>query len=93
MFVYMVYTFDRNATRKTSQIDDYLNQIKGPLATLRALQRFGFFWTPAAEAICLEEFAGSFRLRLSPDAQNKVFTKNGSCIQILDTTLFYSHFV
>ena len=57
------------------------------MATLRALKHFGFFWTPAAEAICLQEFTECFRPRLSPDTQNKAFTKNKSRIQILDTNL------
>ena len=35
----------------------------------------------------VKELAGCFRLRLSPDAQNRAFGKNGSCIQIIDTTL------
>ena len=32
---------------KHRKLSDYLNQV---LATLSALQRFGFFWTPAAKA-------------------------------------------
>ena len=50
---------------------------------------FGFFWTPAAKATCLQDLAGCFRRRLSPEAQSRVFVKNGSCIQILDATLLY----
>ena len=72
---------------KHLNLSDYLNQIHGPLATLNAIQRFGFFWTPAAKATCLQELAGRYRPRLSSVAQNRAFTKNGSCIQILDTAL------
>ena len=72
---------------KHLSLSDYLNQIHGPLATLSALQRFGFFWTPAAKAIRLQELAGRYRPRLSSVAQNRASTKNGSCIQILDTAL------
>ena len=39
------------------------------------------------KATRLQELAGCFRPRLSPDAQNRAFAKNGSCIQILDTAL------
>ena len=52
-----------------------------------ALKRFGLFWTPAANAARLRELAEFFRPRLPSDAQNRAFAKNGSCIQILDTTL------
>ena len=72
---------------KHLKLSDYLNQIYGPLATLSALQCFGFFWTPAAKATRLQELAGRFRSRLSHDTQNRAFTKNRSCIQILDTIL------
>ena len=60
---------------KHLNLSDYLNQIKCPLATLGALQCFGSFWNPAAEAVSLQEFAGRFRRKLSPDAQNRAFTK------------------
>ena len=60
------------------------------MATLSALQQFGFSWTPAAKATWLQELAGCFSHRLSPDAQNRAFAENGSCIQILDTTLAIS---
>ena len=36
----------------------------------------------------LQELARCFRPRLSPEVQNRAFTKNGSCIQILDTVPF-----
>ena len=61
--------------------------ISGPLATLSALQRFDFHWTPATKATRLQELAECFRLRLSPDNQRRAFAKNGRCIQILDTAL------
>ena len=57
------------------------------MATLSTLQCFGFFWTPAAKAICLQELARCFRARLSPDVQNRASAKNGSCIQMLDRAL------
>ena len=57
------------------------------MATLRALQRFSFFWTPAAKATCLQELAGCFKVTLSSVTQNRAFGKNGSCIQILDSAL------
>ena len=44
----------------------------------------------AAKINCLQELAGHFRSMLSPDAQNRAFAKNGSCIQNLDTTLSVS---
>ena len=64
--VYMAYMFGG----KHLKLSDYLNQISGPLATLRALKRFGFFWTPAAKTTCLQELTGRFRPSLSPDTQN-----------------------
>ena len=57
------------------------------LATLNTLQSFGFPWIPATKVTRLQELAGHFRSRVSPDAQNRAFAKNGNCIQILDTTL------
>ena len=42
---------------------------------LSVLERFSFFWTPAAKATRLQELAGNFRPRLSPDAQNRAFAK------------------
>ena len=60
------------------------------MATLSALQSFGFFWNPAAKATHLQELPGHFRSRLSPDAQNRAFAKNESCNQILDITLHVS---
>ena len=74
--------------KKHLKLIDYLNQIEGPVVTLSALQQFGFFWIPAAKVTHLQELAGCFRPRLSLDAQNGAFAKTGSCIQILDTTLF-----
>ena len=60
----------------------------GSLATLSALQRFGFSWTTAAKATHSQELAGHFRPRLSPDNQNRAFTKKkGSYIKILETAL------
>ena len=56
-------------------------------STSSALQCFGFFWTLPGNATCLQELAGHFRPRLSPDPQNRASAKNRSCIQILDTTL------
>ena len=64
-----------------------LNQIYSPLATLSVLHHFGFFWITAAKARDLQKLAGYLKPRLSPDAQNRAFPKNWSCIQILDTTL------
>ena len=52
------------------------------MAALSALQRFGFPWTTAAKATHLQEFAGHFRHRLPPDARDRAFVKNRSCIQI-----------
>ena len=75
---------------KHLKLSDYLNQThlnQGHLATLSALQCFGFFWTSAAKTTSLQEFTGCFRTTLSPDTQNRIFAKNGSCIQLLDTTL------
>ena len=62
---------------KRLKLSDYFNQIEGPLATLNALQHFGSFWTPPAQAICLQEFSGCFK---------QICFKRG-CIKILDTTL------
>ena len=79
---------------KHPKLSDYLNQSEGPLATLSALQHFAFFWTPAAKTIHLQELVGCFRPKLSPDTQNRAFTKNRSSVQILDTTLhilFFSY--
>ena len=45
------------------------------LASLSALQHFGFFWTPAAKATQLQELTGHFRPRLSPDSKNMAFAK------------------
>ena len=59
------------------------------MATLSALQHFGFLWTPAAKATCLQELAGCFKPRLTSDSQNRTLAKNGSYIQILDITLVY----
>ena len=42
---------------------------------LRALEYFGFFWTPAAKVTCLQELAGNFRSSLLPNAQNRAFAK------------------
>ena len=61
--------------------------MSGPLATLSALQRFGFHWGPAPRATCLQELAERCKLRLLPDAQWRAFAKNGRCIQVLDTAL------
>ena len=72
---------------KDLKLSDYLNNLQVPLATLSILQRFGFFWTPATKTTCLQELAGRFRSRLTPDAQSRALAKNGSCIQIPDTTL------
>ena len=52
------------------------------MAALSALQCFGFLWTTAAKATHLQELAGHFRPRLSLDAKDRAFVKNGSCIQI-----------
>ena len=41
---------------------DYLNQIYNSLATLSALQCFGFFWTPPVEVTCLQELHGTLGL-------------------------------
>ena len=57
------------------------------MATLSALQHFGFFWTPGTKATCLQELPGHFMPRLLPNAQNRVYAKKRSCIQMLDTTL------
>ena len=46
-----------------------------------------FSGPPAKETTRLQELAGRFGPRLSPGAQNRVFVKNESCIQILDTAL------
>ena len=62
--------------------------ISDPLATLCPLQRYGFPRTPTAKATRLQELAGRFRPRLSPEAQNRAFAKKKvSSIQILDTAL------
>ena len=89
--VYMAYMFDRNSGGKTSQIEwlfesnlrsfDYFK-----CSTISALQRFGFPWTPAAKAACLQGLALRFSSRLSLDAH---LQKSGTCIQILDTALFW----
>ena len=83
---------DRNSGGKHLKLRDYLKQIEGHLVTLSALQYFGFFWTSAAKATRLQELAGLFTPRLSPDAQNRDFAKNISCIQILDKPLTMHHF-
>ena len=51
------------------RLSDYLNQIWSPLATLSALQRFGFPCTPVSNTTRLQELAGRLPI-LSPDAQN-----------------------
>ena len=61
--------------QKHLKLSDHLNQIWGPLATLSALQSFGFFWFPPAKATHLQELAGCFRPRQSSDAQNRAFAK------------------
>ena len=86
MSTWRVYCTE-NPEEKHLRLSDYLNQIEGPLAALRVLQCFGFSRTPAAKATRLQELAGRFRPRLSPDIQNRAFVKNGSCIQILDTAM------
>ena len=80
-------SFTETPQEKHPKFSDYLNQIESPLATLSALERFSFFWTPAAKATCLTELTDRFRPRLLPDAQNRAFAKNGSCPEFLDTTL------
>ena len=53
------------------------------MANLSALQRFGFFSTPAVKRL-----AGHFRAIFLPNAHNWPFEKkNEYCIQIIDTTL------
>ena len=45
----MAYTFNRNSGRKTLQMELlFESNLSSPLATLSALQRFDFFWSPAA---------------------------------------------
>ena len=43
--------------------------------SLSEIQHFGFPWTLAAKATCLQELPGCFRPRLSPYTQNKAFEK------------------
>ena len=71
-----------NPEERHLELSDYLNKIWGALVTLSALQ-----WTPVAKATHLQELAGCFRLRLSPDAHIGHLQKNECCIQILDITL------
>ena len=82
--VCMAYMFDRNSGGKTSQIEWFFESYLRSFEYF-PLQRFCFHCTPAAKATCLQELAGCFRLRLSPDTQNRAFAKSKSCIQILDT--------
>ena len=81
----MVYMFDRNSGGKASQVEFKSN-----------LRSFGYFecsaklwllWTQAAKAPHLQELVECFWPRLSPVALNRAFVNNGSCIQIVDTTL------
>ena len=51
----------------------------------------GAFWLlldPSCKGNLLTRVGLEVRLRLSPDAKNMAFPKNGSCIQILDLTLY-----
>ena len=82
--VYMAYNFDKNSRGKAKWL---FEQNLDPFAPLSILQRFGYLCALAAKATRLQELAGRFRPRLSPDTQNRAFAKNGSCIQILDTAL------
>ena len=84
--------FDRNSGGKISQVE--------PLSKLNA-RSFGYFecstalWLlldPSCKSNLLQELAGRFRSRLSPDAQNRAFGKNVSCIQILGTTLLMNYY-
>ena len=52
-------------------LSDYLNQIYGSLPTLSHIQCFASPSTPAAKAACLQELAGYFRPKLSPDQHPK----------------------
>ena len=73
---------------KCLKLSDHLIQIWSPLANLSALQRFGFFWTPATKTTFIQELAGRFRPRFSSDAQSRAFAKKSrSCTQILDITV------
>ena len=86
----MDFMLEKIPKEKHIRLSNYFNQIQGPLASLTTIQHFGFPQTPTANATCLQELIGHFRPRLSPDAQNSAFAKNGGCIQILDTILYRS---
>ena len=89
--VFVAYLFDRNSGRKASQIEWLFESNLRSSGYFKCSTSFGLHWTPAAKATCLQDLAGHFRSRLSPDAQNRTFAKNGSCNQILDMTLLLSH--
>ena len=85
--VYMTYMFDRNSGGKISNwIIIWIN-----LKTFSYFKSPTVLWhflDPSYKAICLQELAGCFKPSLLPDAQNRTFAKNKSCIQILYTTLY-----
>ena len=72
--------------KKHLSLNNYLNQIHCPLAAFTTLQHLGLSYTPTANLTRLQELVGAFRPELSPNTQNRPFEKNGSCIQIQDTT-------
>ena len=93
-YVYITVYFIVNVTIYHSEVNcirSYLSKkihvLFYSIFYLSALQCFGFPWNPAAKAIRWQELAERFRPKLSPDAQDREFAKNRSCIQILDAAL------
>ena len=85
--VYRTYVFHINSGGKIFQSKWLFESNLRSFGQFKCSTAFGLPLNPSCIGNLLQELAGCFRPRLSPDAQDRAFAKNGSCIQIVHTAL------
>ena len=82
--VYMVCVFHRNSKEKASQVEWLFESNLRSFGCFKCSRALWVPLNPSCKGNLLTRMAGHFRSRLSPDAQNRAFTKNWSCTEILN---------
>ena len=84
----MAYMFDIKSGGKAHWIEWLFESNLRSLGDFKYSTAFWLLLDPSCKGNSITRVCWAiFNHRLSPDAQNRAFAKNGSCIQILDTAL------